>query len=412
MDALSAQGNLSEARPASPAYILRATTNSVAPGLVIHSSYDDGAVNRRIKLNEPDQIGVGGSIPMSRPGSISVSAVPAPYKSTARILLDTSVNRYLQTNKIADEIAYEEVAIASQVYILSSESITVPVVRSMNLAHDLEFVDPPRDTQYLGYIDKLKKSSSNLSVGMVAPMLQSIPMPLSNGPLFEALLKNLSVVRGDVANVIDVTFTSKNPNKAANIANAVADTYIAADLGARLKLTKTVSQWLQNRLLELKVQALDADRALQNYKITNNLLSAGKSLLGSQQLSDLNTQLTNARIARTAGPSGARRWKAIDVLCPSRSLVIWSSLDIVNYQSTNFEQPASARQRQYEALRAFFLEDLASAEVARRFGYTPAACRMLCYDFRRDQLPDFGPGAIYCRTTPVVRDHTPRTWFC
>ena len=111
--------------------------------------------------------------------------VPAPYKSTARILLDTSVNRYLQTNKIADEIAYDEVAIASQVYILSSESITVPVVRSMNLAHDLEFVDPPRDTQYLGYIDKLKKSSSNLSVGMVAPMLQSIQMPLSNGPLLK-----------------------------------------------------------------------------------------------------------------------------------------------------------------------------------------------------------------------------------
>ena len=94
---------------------------------------------------------------MSRPGSISVSAVPAPYKSTARILLDTSVNRYLQTNKIADEIAYDEVAIASQVYILSSESIIVPVVRSMNLAHDPEFVGPPRDAQNLGYIDKLKK---------------------------------------------------------------------------------------------------------------------------------------------------------------------------------------------------------------------------------------------------------------
>jgi hypothetical protein len=63
-----------------------------------------------------------------------------------------------------------------------------------------------------------------------------------------------------------------------------------------------------------------------------------------------------------------------------------------------FEQPASARQRQYEALRAFFLEGLASADAARRFGYTPAAFRMLCYDFRRGQLPDFfattrpGPG--------------------
>src|ERR1700730_9524537 len=54
-----------------------------------------------------------------------------------------------------------------------------------------------------------------------------------------------------------------------------------------------------------------------------------------------------------------------------------------------FAEPATPRQRQYEALRAFFVEGLASAEVARRFGYTPAAFRMLCYDFRRGELPDF-----------------------
>ena len=49
--------------------------------------------------------------------------------------------------------------------------------------------------------------------------------------------------------------------------------------------------------MELKVQAIDADRALQNYKIANNLVSTGKGLLNSEQLSNLNTQLTNARIA-------------------------------------------------------------------------------------------------------------------
>jgi hypothetical protein len=54
-----------------------------------------------------------------------------------------------------------------------------------------------------------------------------------------------------------------------------------------------------------------------------------------------------------------------------------------------FERPATPSQRQYEALRAYFIEGLASAEVARRFGYTPAAFRMLCYDFRRGQLADF-----------------------
>src|SRR6266849_3750435 len=52
-----------------------------------------------------------------------------------------------------------------------------------------------------------------------------------------------------------------------------------------------------------------------------------------------------------------------------------------------FEQPATARQRQYEALRAYFLEEVPSAEAARSFGYSPGAFRVLCHAFR--QLPDF-----------------------
>jgi transposase len=54
-----------------------------------------------------------------------------------------------------------------------------------------------------------------------------------------------------------------------------------------------------------------------------------------------------------------------------------------------FREPATPRQRQYEALRAFFIDELPSAEVARRFGYTPGAFRVLCHAFRRRELPEF-----------------------
>jgi len=54
-----------------------------------------------------------------------------------------------------------------------------------------------------------------------------------------------------------------------------------------------------------------------------------------------------------------------------------------------FAEPATAQQRQYEALRAFYLEGLPSAEAARRFGYSPGAFRVLCHAFRRNNLPEF-----------------------
>jgi hypothetical protein len=54
-----------------------------------------------------------------------------------------------------------------------------------------------------------------------------------------------------------------------------------------------------------------------------------------------------------------------------------------------FAKPATPRQRQYEALRAFYLEEQPSAEVARRFGYSPGAFRVLCHTFRRGELGEF-----------------------
>ena len=49
-----------------------------------------------------------------------------------------------------------------------------------------------------------------------------------------------------------------------------------------------------------------------------------------------------------------------------------------------FLAPESAHHRQYEALRAFFVEQLPGPQAARRFGYSPNAFRVLCYQFRHD----------------------------
>jgi hypothetical protein len=49
-----------------------------------------------------------------------------------------------------------------------------------------------------------------------------------------------------------------------------------------------------------------------------------------------------------------------------------------------FLTPKNATHRQYEALRAYFVEHARSAEAARRFGYTPGSFRVLCHEFRLD----------------------------
>jgi len=54
-----------------------------------------------------------------------------------------------------------------------------------------------------------------------------------------------------------------------------------------------------------------------------------------------------------------------------------------------FLHPTSAKQRQYEALRAYYVDERPAAEVARDFGYSPGAFHVMCHHFRRQAAPVF-----------------------
>jgi transposase len=62
-----------------------------------------------------------------------------------------------------------------------------------------------------------------------------------------------------------------------------------------------------------------------------------------------------------------------------------SSPDSLTSGTRFFLEPASPAQRQYEALRACFVDGVSSTDVSRRFGYTPGAFRVLCHHFRRSK---------------------------
>src|SRR5262245_7854795 len=75
-----------------------------------------------------------------------------------------------------------------------------------------------------------------------------------------------------------------------------------------------------------------------------------------------------------------------------------------------FLAPESPLQRPYEALRASYVERLASHQVARRFGYTPGSFRVRCHQFRHDPaqraafFPTAGQGPHAAPARDRVRD--------
>src|SRR6202030_1381406 len=71
-----------------------------------------------------------------------------------------------------------------------------------------------------------------------------------------------------------------------------------------------------------------------------------------------------------------------------------------------FLEPANPTHRQYEALRAYFVEGIPSAETAARFGYTPGSFRALCHGLRHDLKRPFFLRVTRGPQTSAKRDTT------
>ena len=85
-----------------------------------------------------------------------------------------------------------------------------------------------------------------------------------------------------------------------------------------------------------------------------------------------------------------------------------SSRKALSGETRFFLEPQEPRHRQYEALRAYFVENLPAKQVAARFGYTVGAFHVLCHKFRNDLERRFfietRPGPKYGPKRELSRD--------
>jgi len=127
----------------------------------------------------------------------------------------------------------------------------------------------------------------------------------------ERLRGALGVQRSGQSLVLLVSVASRDPAKAARLANAVADAFVVDKLDARFETAKRASVWLAERLTELKQKLRDSEEAVARFRAENNLVAFGGSrgvTLTEEQLAQLNGKLVAART------DAAERKARLDVL--------------------------------------------------------------------------------------------------
>ncbi|MGE8125775.1 GumC family protein [Methylobacterium sp. NPDC080182] len=236
--------------------------------------------------------------------------IPPRYTSSIQILVDPSDLRVVENDVNARQPQADSgVSIAeSQVRVIQSDSVLRRVITKLHLDQDDEFVLP---------------DGNNPTLTWIKGALGMLPPPASRDPVFTALdtLQNrLTVRRAERTFVIDVSVQSRDPEKAARIANAVGDAYFAEEAAARTETARRASDALAGRLNSLKRDVEQAESAVVRYREDHKLVAASGRLLTDQQLGDLNQQLVTASIKTAEAKSRleqARRMRSSD---PSTAL--------------------------------------------------------------------------------------------
>jgi len=210
----------------------------------------------------------------------------------------------------------------SQIQIIKSRRIAKLVVDKLNLQKDPAFGgDAKKETWFTKFQDSVTAVPSTVS-GWFFPSTEPAKKAASSesearmSRVIDNLIKHLTVAARGRSRVISVSFETEDARTAANVSNAVADTYIQDDLSSKLQSTVQANQWLSERVAELRTQVVGTDKIVQQRK-SDAGITAGKQVdLINEQISSLSEQLilagaeraqADAKLqeARRAGQSGA-----------------------------------------------------------------------------------------------------------
>jgi len=220
-------------------------------------------------------------------GLVYLLVATPKYSATARMVIDTRKLQLFQQQGSFGDLAVDPALTETQLEILKSDNIGLAVIKDLHLTDDPEFA-----------------GSSGGLVGAIARAFSGLFGSEDTTSEFELTRRALQrferqrqIRRVGLTYVLDIEFTSLNAEKAARIANAIADAYIVDQLEAKYQATKRASVWLQDRIKELRTQATAAQRAVVAFKEKNNIVDTGGRLMSEQQLAEINSQLILQRAA-------------------------------------------------------------------------------------------------------------------
>jgi polysaccharide biosynthesis transport protein len=239
------------------------------------------------------------------------------YATEAQVIVENLASPFDRVQG-PDDVRAEPVdnrIVLSQVSVLKSQDLALRVIKELNLQDRSEF-------------DRLKTSG----VGPLKKLLLSLGFgadPRLMTPEQRALMHyydNLKAYQLPESSVIAVEFSAEDPATAAEVLNTLTTQFVAETAESRLKPTARAREWLGRQIAELREKVSRSEAAVEKYRTEAGLLKGQTSILSTQELSELNSQITLAEATRA---EAQERSKSIREMLKRKGTVD-DSIDVLN----------------------------------------------------------------------------------
>jgi polysaccharide biosynthesis transport protein len=217
------------------------------------------------------------------------------YQTMAKILLERRDVPYRSGTDTQNDapIVIDERYVEDQTAVMGTDDFAKSVVKKLGLDTKQSTPNPPGSLKKMligwGFSDDKSKLT----------------------PEQTAVLDQATVFAPTTSNVLSVRVTAPDPQGAADLANAMADTYVENVTGSDNPDQKRVRDWLSSQITELRKKVAESEAAAENFRANAGLLKGTNSTLGTEQISAINANLTAAESAETEAVAKAKAVRAL-----------------------------------------------------------------------------------------------------
>ncbi|MDP1967458.1 MAG: AAA family ATPase [Reyranella sp.] len=235
------------------------------------------------------------------------------YKASSRLILDTRTFKVLSTEGALSGVdTLNFGAIQSELEVISSEFVIGRVVDKLGLANNPDFNGTRPPGVLDSALDPIRELWSSGISSLLAPAPPTTPAQApkpaaaradrsadASDPRRQAAIGavagHLNVSLLGRTFVILITAESPDGTMSARIANAVAEAYLADQIDTKNEANRRATEWLEQRLAELRRNLQVAEEAVATYRRDKGLAGSPEGAISSQTLSELNARYTAAR---------------------------------------------------------------------------------------------------------------------